>query len=82
VSYVFTIYARRITLKRRDIVSLDKIRHRIGLPVITTRLIKIEREFVGNADLYVKENLFGPSELGRKMSSKEGGFSIRDDEFG
>jgi hypothetical protein len=53
----------------------------MGLLVITAGLIKIEREFVGNTDLYVKENLFGPSELGRKMPSKEGGFSIRDDEF-
>jgi hypothetical protein len=78
VSHVFTIHARRTTLKRR---GLDEIRRWIGLPVITTRLVKIEREFVGNTDLYVKENLFGPSELGRKMPSKEGGFSIRDNEF-
>jgi hypothetical protein len=49
---------------------------------MTTGLVKMEREFVGNTDLYVKENLFGPSELGRKMPGKEGGFSIRDDEFG
>jgi hypothetical protein len=42
------------------------IRRWIGLPVINTRLIKIEREFVGNTDLYVKENLFRPSELGRR----------------
>jgi hypothetical protein len=41
----------------------------------------MEREFVGNTDLYVKENLFGPSELSRKIPSKEGGFSIRDDKF-
>jgi hypothetical protein len=53
----------------------------MGLLVITAGLIKIEREFVGNTDLYVKENLFGPSELGRKMPGKEGGFSIRDNEF-
>jgi hypothetical protein len=54
----------------------------MGLLVITAKLVKIEREFVGNTDLYVKENLFGPSELRRKMPSKEGGFSIGDDEFG
>jgi hypothetical protein len=54
----------------------------MGLPVMTAGLVKMEREFVGNADLYVKENLFGPSELGGKMPGKEGGFSIRDNEFG